>query len=163
MPKRRKPRPNRTEEMFGALRLVRETSIQLSRDDPRRRVHCGTPCDVRIFMQPYVDREEAETFWILALDVQHRVIFNEPIVITRGILNSAPVHPREVFRAAIVAGAAAVIVVHNHPGGDPTPSADDRSVTRQLVAAVRLLDLPVCGHVIISRSAYASFAELGLL
>jgi len=104
-----------------------------------------------------------EVFWILALDSQSQVLLDSPIVITRGILNSSLIHPREVFRAAIVAGAAGVILVHNHPSGDPTPSADDRAVTQQLVAAGRLLDLPVYDHVIIGRSTYASFAELALL
>lgn len=72
-------------------------------------------------------------------------------------------HPREVFCAAIVAGAAAVILSHNHPSGDPTPSADDRAVTDQLVAAGRLLDIPVHDHVILGRGRYVSFAEAGLL
>ena len=86
-----------------------------------------------------------------------------PTVITRGILNASLVHPREVFQAAILAGAAAVILVHNHPSGDPTPSADDRVVTDQLVAAGRLLDVPVHDHVIVGRGRYTSFAEAGLL
>ncbi len=156
--------PSKREDgKLGSLRLVRETIAQIPRDDPSKRVRCATPLDVQLFMQPHADREATEVFWILAVDSQHRVIFNEPIVITRGTINSSLVHPREVFRAAIVAGAAAVILVHNHPSGDPTPSADDRAVTRQLVEAGRLLDLPVHDHVVMGRSAYVSFAEMGLL
>ena len=68
-----------------------------------------------------------------------------------------------MLRAAIPEGAAAVILVHNHPSGDPVPSADDRSITEQLVAAGRLLDIPVHDHVIIGRGRYTSFAEAGLL
>jgi DNA repair protein RadC len=68
-----------------------------------------------------------------------------------------------VFSAAILAGAAAIIVAHNHPSGDPTPSADDRAVTRQLVDAGRLLDLPVYDHVVLAGDRYLSFAEAGLL
>jgi hypothetical protein len=68
-----------------------------------------------------------------------------------------------VFRLAIHVNAAAVILVHNHPSGDPTPSADDRAVTAQLVAAGRLLDMPVADHVVIGRGRYLSFAEGGLL
>src|SRR5437773_692852 len=71
--------------------------------------------------------------------------------------------PREVFRAAIAEAAAGIIVVHNHPSGDPTPSADDRAVTRQLVDAGRLLDLPVYDHVVVAGDRYVSFAEAGLL
>jgi len=114
-------------------------------------------------MAPYAEREIAESFWILALDSQHRIAGAGPTVITRGILNSSLVHPREVFCAAIVAGAAAVILSHNHPSGDPTPSVDDRVVTDQMVAAGRLLDIPVHDHVIIGRGRYVSFAESGLL
>src|SRR5687767_96366 len=112
-------------------------------------------------MQAFAAREVAETFWLLALDSQHRVI-DGPITITRGILNSSLVHPREVFRAAIVAGAAAIILVHNHPSGDPTPSADDRAVTAQMIAVGKLLDMPVHDHVVIGAGRYVSFAEAGL-
>ena len=80
-----------------------------------------------------------------------------------GILNSSLVHPREVFRLAIAFGAAGIIVAHNHPSGDPTPSADDRAITRQLVDAGRLLDIPVYDHLILGAARYLSFAEAGLL
>src|SRR6266581_1814216 len=102
-----------------------------------------------------------EEFHVLALGSQSQVLGD--LLITRGILNSSLVHPREVFRAAIAEAAAGIIVVHNHPSGDPTPSADDRAVTRQLVDAGRLLDLPVYDHVIVGGDRYVSFAEAGLL
>src|SRR5207249_2057129 len=98
---------------------------------------------------------------LLAIGSQSQVLGD--LLITRGILNSSLVHPREVFRAAIAEAAAGIIVVHNHPSGDPTPSADDRSVTRQLVDAGRLLDVPVYDHVIVAGDRYVSFAEAGLL
>jgi DNA repair protein RadC len=84
-------------------------------------------------------------------------------LITRGLLNSSLVHPREVFRAAIAEAAAGIIVVHNHPSGDPTPSVEDRTVTRQLVEAGRLLDLPLYDHVVIAGDRYLSFATAGLI
>ena len=93
-------------------------------------------------------RPEVEEFHLLALDTQSQVL--REVLVTRGLLNSSLVHPREVFRAAIAEAAAGIIVVHNHPSGDPTPSAEDRAVTRQLVAAGRLLDLPVYDHVIMA-------------
>src|SRR2546428_8247510 len=83
--------------------------------------------------------------------------------VTRGILNSSLVHPREVFRLAIAFGAAGIIVAHNHPSGDPTPSADDRTITRQLVDAGRLLDIPVYDHLLLGAGRYLSFPEAGLL
>jgi DNA repair protein RadC len=73
------------------------------------------------------------------------------------------VHPREVFRLAIAEGAAGIVVVHNHPSGDPTPSADDRKVTQQLVEAGKILDILVYDHVVIGNGRYVSFAEAGLL
>jgi DNA repair protein RadC len=73
------------------------------------------------------------------------------------------VHPREVFRAAIAEAAAGIIVVHNHPSGNPAPSDDDRAVTRQLVKAGRMLDIPVHDHVVVGGERYFSFAEAGLL
>jgi DNA repair protein RadC len=102
-----------------------------------------------------------EEFHLLALDSQSQVL--RDVLVTRGLLNSSLVHPREVFRPAIVEAAAGVIVVHNHPSGDPTPSAEDRAVTRQLVAAGELLDLPVYDHVIIAGDRFVSFAAAGLL
>ncbi len=102
-----------------------------------------------------------EEFHLLALDSQSRVL--RDVLVTRGLLNSSLVHPREVFRAAIAEAAAGIIVVHNHPSGDPTPSAEDRSVTRQLVEAGRLLDLPVYDHVILAGDRFLSFATAGLL
>ena len=152
------------------VRLVREGSFQAP-DDTDNDDHATaaptapirSPRDVFARMQPYAEREIGESFWILALDTQHRLVGGAPTVITRGILNSSLVHPREVFLAAIAASAAAIILVHNHPSGDPTPSADDRVVTEQLVAAGRLLDIPVHDHVIVGQGRYTSFAESGLL
>ena len=85
------------------------------------------------------------------------------MLVSRGILNSSLVHPREVFREAIAERAASLVLVHNHPSGDPTPSPDDRAITAQLVAAGRLLDIPIQDHLVIGRGRFVSFAEAGLL
>lgn len=120
-----------------------------------------SPRDVVTFYAPRLEDLPVEEFHVAILDAQHRL--ERDVTVTRGILNSSLVHPREVFREAIAERAAAIILVHNHPSGDPGPSADDRSVTDQLVAAGRLLDIPVHDHVIIGRGRYTSFAEAGLL
>jgi DNA repair protein RadC len=104
---------------------------------------------------------QVEEFHLLALDTRSQVL--RDVLVTRGLLDSSLVHPREVFRAAIAEAAAGIILVHNHPSGDPTPSAEDRAVTRQLVAAGQLLDLPVYDHVIVAGDRYLSFATAGLL
>ncbi len=147
---------------LAGLTLVRECApASIAYPADRRPVR--SPRDVFDTMAPFGTQEEVEVFWTLCLDSQHRLLFDAPVVITRGILNSSLVHPREVFRAAIVANAAAVILCHNHPSGDPTPSADDRAVTAQLVAAGRVLDIPVHDHLILGAGRYLSFAEAGLL
>ena len=152
-----------TRQRLVTLRLVREGSFPAPAGYPAPDIPLRSPCDVFAHMEPYAERETAESFWLLPLNSQHQLIGAGPTVITRGILNSSLVHPREVFCAAIVAHAAAVILCHNHPSGDPTPSPDDRAVTEQLAAAGRLLDIPVHDHVIIGRGRYVSFAEAGLL
>lgn len=84
-------------------------------------------------------------------------------LVTRGTLDTSLVHAREVFRTAVAESAACLILVHNHPSGDPTPSAEDREVTRQLVDAGALLGVPVLDHVIVGDARYVSFVEAGLL
>lgn len=120
-----------------------------------------SPRDVFEAYSPRLRDLPVEEFHVAVLDAQHRL--ERDITVTRGILNSSLVHPREVFREAIAERAAAIVLVHNHPSGDPTPSTDDRLVTEQLVAAGRLLDIPVHDHVIVGRGRYVSFAEAGLL
>ncbi|UCD24231.1 MAG: DNA repair protein RadC [Gemmatimonadota bacterium] len=119
------------------------------------------PADVHRWCEPLMSDLTVEEFHLLALDAQNRI--TRDILITRGLLDSSLVHPREVFRAAIAEAAAGVIVVHNHPSGNPTPSADDRAVTRQLVDAGRVLDIPVHDHVIVGGDQFFSFSEAGLL
>jgi DNA repair protein RadC len=150
----------------GTARAVTvHAAIELGRRAAREGRHDGasvrSPRDVAAYFAPRLEDLPVEEFHVAVLDAQHRV--ERDVTVTRGILNSSLVHPREVFREAIAERAAAIILVHNHPSGDPTPSADDRIVTEQLVAAGRLLDIPVHDHVIIGRGRYTSFAEAGLL
>jgi DNA repair protein RadC len=153
----------RRHRRLTALRLVRESSFAAPDEYPSNEAPVSCPTDVFRRMAPYAEREVVEVFWLLALNTQHRLIGTSPEAVTRGILNSSLVHAREVFICAIVARADAVILCHNHPSGDPTPSAEDRIVTDQLVAAGKLLDIPVLDHVIVEGGRYTSFAEGGLL
>ena len=141
----------------AALELGRRVGTET--EPPPERVR--GPADVQRFYRTRLRDLAVEEFHVLALGSQSQILGD--LLITRGILNSSLVHPREVFRAAIAEAAAGIIVVHNHPSGDPTPSADDRTVTRQLVDAGRLLDLPVYDHVIVGADRYVSFAEAGLM
>ncbi len=138
-----------------------ELARRLADEDPKRKLRVRSPADVHRLCAPSLRDLVVEEFHVLTLDVQNQV--TRDILITRGILNSSLVHPREVFRAAIAEAAAGVIVVHNHPSGTATPSDDDRAVTTQLVKAGRLLDLPVYDHLIVAGDQYFSFAEAGML
>ena len=97
----------------------------------------------------------------LYLDGKHRVLREE--LVSQGTLTSSPVHPREVFGPAMRHAAAAVVLVHNHPSGDPSPSEDDVAITRRLTHASELLGIRVLDHVIVGDGTYASFKERGLL
>jgi DNA repair protein RadC len=143
--------------VHAALEIGRRLAAEVREDG----VPVRSPRDVARHYAPRLEDLPVEEFHVAVLDAQHRL--ERDITITRGILTSSLVHPREVFREAIAERAAALILVHNHPSGDPTPSADDRQVTEQLVAAGKLLDIPVHDHVIIGRGRYTSFAEAGLL
>ena len=108
------------------------------------------------------DRAQArEQFRVLFLDKKNQLIADE--VMNRGTVDHAPVYPREVVRRALELSASALILVHNHPSGDPTPSQADVKLTRELVEAGRHMKVTVHDHVIIGRGRYTSFAEAGLL
>jgi DNA repair protein RadC len=128
---------------------------------PDDRTPLRSPKDAWTYFAPRMESLEVEEFHMAILDSQHKV--KRSSMVTRGVLNSSMVHPREVFALAITERAAAILLCHNHPSGDPTPSADDRAITAQLVAAGRLLNIPVADHIIIGRGRYLSFAEAGLL
>jgi DNA repair protein RadC len=144
-----------------AIHAALELGRRMSAEERDEGVPLRSPREVYRVFGPRLEDLPVEEFHVAILDAQHRLERDVPV--TRGILNSSLVHPREVFREAIAERAAAIILVHNHPSGDPTPSADDRVVTEQLVAAGRLLDIPVHDHVIVGRGRYTSFAEAGLL
>jgi DNA repair protein RadC len=100
-----------------------------------------------------------EVFLAVLLDVKHRPLREERVSV--GVLDGSLIHPREVFVAAVRERAAAVIVVHNHPSGDPAPSAQDREVTRRLRSAGGILGIPVIDHVILGDGSFFSFREEG--
>lgn len=120
------------------------------------------------FLAPTVHGLEVEKFWVLCLNRKNRL--KKMVEVTSGTATSSLAHPREVFRCAIREGATAVACVHNHPSGDPAPSAADVQVTRQLREASRAVDIDLLDHVIIGRAAadpaglgYYSFRTAGLL
>lgn len=114
--------------------------------------------DVATVIRDTVRNVQQERFFALFLDVRHRLLSLRTI--SAGGLDSAPVHPREVFRPAIREGASAIVIAHNHPSGDPTPSPDDRALTERLRDAGTLLGIEVLDHVVVGNDRYFSFAEV---
>ena len=111
-------------------------------------------------MAPTLEVRDRETLVCLCLNTQHHPL--ALLEVSTGTLNSSMVHPREVFRAAMTYPTAGVIIGHNHPSGDPTPSIDDREVAKMLFDAGDLLGIPVRDFLIVGRGRYTSFVELGL-
>ena len=120
--------------------------------------------DARGVYNLYHDRfrgEKQEHFLVIILDTKNRIL--KEVLVSKGTLNGSMVHPREVFAPAIRERAASVLVLHNHPSGDPQPSKEDIAITRQLVFACRVMGMTVHEHVIICQDKYFSFADQGYL
>ena len=106
-----------------------------------------------IFRNAALLGDEQENFFVLPLDTKSHPLCTTPLRVVRGTLDRAPIHAREVFKAAIRWGAHSVIIAHNHPSGDPTPSVDDIRLTRQLVEASRIVGIPIVDHLILVQNA----------
>lgn len=127
---------------------------------PRRLRPITGPDDVREACRG-LSRRRFEEFHVLLLNARHEVL--RRVMISRGSLNASIVHPREVFRPAIIASAAAIVLVHNHPSGDPEPSEEDLAITRRLVQVGELHGIGVLDHVIMARNGIVSLRAKGLL
>ena len=119
------------------------------------------PADSAAVLMALLQDEPGEVFAILCLSTKHRVIAYHEV--SRGTLDATLVHPRDVFRAALMSNTGSIILAHNHPSGDPSPSADDIQLTRRLVAAGALLGVDVLDHIIVGDSRYYSFKEGAML
>jgi DNA repair protein RadC len=119
------------------------------------------PDDVVAFVGPKLRKEQREHFLVLLLNARHEVIGKETVSI--GSLNASIVHPREVFRSAIVNSAASIIACHNHPSGDAEPSEEDIAITKRLVQVGELIGIAVLDHVIVASRGVVSFRSRQLL
>ena len=131
-----------------------ELGGRLSRENRPDRTVIRGPSDVYDLMAPCLQDLPHEQFHALVLNTQHRVLSD--VLVTCGILDASLIHPREVFRPAILERAAAVILVHNHPSGDPSPSAENRAVTKQMRDAGQAIGIAVLDHVIVADGGWAS-------
>ncbi|MFN2351007.1 MAG: DNA repair protein RadC [Kiritimatiellia bacterium] len=155
--------PVKAQILKAALELGRRLSEETITATP----YIRTPANAAALLRPRAQGLKHETFWVLLLNSKNR-LQGKPLDISRGLLDASLVHPREVFRSAIREASAAVILAHNHPSGDPSPSPEDLRITRQLVDAGRLLSIRVLDHIILGRSDgagqndFLSIREAGL-
>lgn len=151
---------------MGAARAARVlAAIELGRRsltrDPAERPMFMTPGEVAAFLLPQFGNYPVERVGVVLLDTKHRLVRTR--ILSVGSLDASVVHPREVFREAVHAGAAAVVLFHNHPSGDPTPSRDDIALTRRLVTAGDIVGIDLIDHIVLADRRYASMKELGRL
>lgn len=147
--------------LVAAFTLASKMAEELQRESPV----LDNPTAIAGLLREQNRTKNVETFQILLLNVRRKLIRIEQV--SQGLLDTILVHPREVFQSAIAARASAIVLVHNHPSGDPTPSDADIKVTRDLIRAGQLLKIEVLDHVILGRATldrqkdYSSLRELG--
>ncbi len=143
-------------QLVAAIELGRRLAAEL----PRTRPQITTPADAARLLMPEMQGLEQEHLRVVLLDTRNRVIAVHEVY--KGSLNTSMIRVGEVFREAIRRNCAAIIVAHNHPSGDPSPSSEDANVSRQLVEAGKLLDIEVLDHLVIGMSRWVSLKERGL-
>ncbi len=140
----------RAAQILAALELGRRSLAHA----PSARLRIRGPQDAAAYLMPRFGSRGVEQFGIMLLDAKHRVM--RTAVLSVGTLNSSIVAPREVFREAAIGGATAIVIFHNHPSGDPTPSPEDVALTRRLVAAGSLIGIDVVDHVVLGDARFCS-------
>jgi DNA repair protein RadC len=147
----------RAAQVLAAVELGRRTLIRAVAERPR----LNTPREMATHLLPQYGAGAVERFGIAMLDSKHRLIRIK--VVSVGSLDATVVHPREVFREAASASAAAIVLFHNHPSGDPTPSPDDVALTTRMIGAGDIMGIDVVDHLILSDQRYYSMLESGRL
>lgn len=142
------------------LRLLGEVTLRVGRETIRKRTVIGSWSALLAYVKVALANEPREQFRVLFLDRKNQLILDE--IQNRGTVDHAPVYAREVMRRALELSASSVILVHNHPSGDPTPSGADITMTREVVEAGRALKISVHDHLVVGREGVASFKALGL-
>ena len=138
-----------------------EVSRRVAREPAVKRTVISSWTALVAYVRVALQHEPREQFRVLYLDKKNQLILDE--ILNRGTVDHAPVYPREVVRRALEVSASAIILVHNHPSGDPTPSRADMQMTKQIVEAARSLGVEVHDHLIVGREGVSSFRQLGLM
>lgn len=147
--------------VVAQLKIVEAAALRLTRSAMLNKPALSSWAALIDYCTAAMARSPNEEFRVLFLDRKNILIADE--VQTRGTVDHTPVYPREIVKRALEIGASAVILVHNHPSGDPTPSRADIEMTRDVTAAAKALNISVHDHLVIGRSGHASFKSLGLL
>ena len=153
--------PGVGEAVVGQLKIVEAAAQRLARGKVMGRPALSSWAALLDYCMAAMARSQNEEFRVLFLDRKNVLVADE--VQSRGTVDHAPVYPREIVRRALEHGASAIILVHNHPSGDPTPSRADIDMTREIAAAAKALKIAVHDHLVIGRNGHASFKSLGLL
>ena len=143
------------------LKLLHEASLRTAREQVARRTVISSWNALLAYVKTALAHEAREQFRVLFLDKKNQLIADE--IQNRGTVDHAPVYPREVVRRALELSASNLILVHNHPSGDPTPSGADMRMTRELVDIAKPLGIAIHDHIIVGRDGHASFKGLGLI
>ena len=149
--------PARAAQVLAAVELGRRTLVRA----PADRERLASPRQVAGYLLPLYGSAAVEQFGIVMLDTKHRIIRAK--VLSVGSLDTAVVHPREVFREATAAAAASIVLFHNHPSGDPTPSPEDIRLTTRMRSAGEIMGIAVMDHIILADQRYFSLVEAGRL
>ena len=150
------------------IKAAMELAQRLARESVGERPFVITPEQATAVLRERARVLQHEVFWALMLDTKNRLI-GEPKQISQGTLNSSLVHPRELFKKAIEHSCAAIILAHNHPSGDPTPSSEDIKITKQLISAGEVMGIRILDHIVIghrkhnSNTDFLSLRESGLV
>ncbi len=143
------------------LKLVHEAARRMGLETLKKRAVISSWSALTAYVRTALAHEPREQFRVLFLDRKNQLIADETL--SEGTVDHAPVYPREVVRRALELGASALILVHNHPSGDPTPSSADVQMTRQITDAAKALNLTVHDHLVVGRDGTASLKALGLM
>lgn len=148
-------------DMLSQVRQLHEQiNAYLLKCPATERPSINSPADAAELLKPFVGNLEHEELWVLVLDRRNRVI--QLVRLYQGSVSSSQIRVGEVFRQALIEQASAVIIAHNHPSGDPTPSPDDVAVTRAIVQSGKLLDVDVLDHIVVCADRHVSLKERGL-
>lgn len=149
--------PSQGAQLAAAFELGRRWARYIPMANPTIR----KASDVADFLMPFLRGEQQETLYVLSLNAKNLVTNCRPVFV--GTINASLIHPREVYRFALENAAVSIVLAHNHPSGDPTPSAEDIQMTKRLAQAGKTLEIPLLDHIILGDNTYRSLREAGVI